>query len=289
VPLNVWVTGSHGFLGSALARALAARGDTATPVGRDGERLRLDGLSSADAVVHLAGAGIGDARWTEERKRLLLESRVGPTAQLAAALAALPDGQRPAVWVSGSAIGWYGDRGDQMLTEASDRGSGFLADLCEQWERATAPADDAGIRVVLLRSGLVMGPGGLLKPLLLPFKLGVGGPAGGGQQWFSWVALADEVGAILHAIDTADVRGPLNATSPNPVTYKEFAKTLGSALHRPAVVPTPTFAVAVRLGKEGARELVLSGQRVLPAKLQSTGYSFTHTELRPALEDALRG
>jgi uncharacterized protein (TIGR01777 family) len=140
---------------------------------------------------------------------------------------------------------------------------------------------------VRVRSGLVIGPGGLLQPLLLPFKLGLGGPIGGGRQWFSWVALDDEVGAILHAIDTTDVRGPLNATAPNPVTYGEFAKTLGAALHRPAFIPTPTFAVAARLGKEGAHEMVLSGQRVVPAKLLATGYSFRYTELRPALDAAL--
>ena len=288
MPLNVWVTGSHGFIGSALVRTLQARGDTVTAVGRDGEQLQLDGLERADAVVHLAGAGIGDKKWTEERKQLLVDSRVGPTGQLAAALAALPTDHRPAVLVSGSAIGYYGNRGDQLLTEDSSGGDGFVADLCQRWEAATAPAEDAGVRVVRVRSGLVMGPGGLLKPLLLPFKLGLGGPIGSGKQWFSWVALGDEVGAILHAIDNPDLRGPLNATAPNPVTYGEFAKTLGAVLHRPAFIPTPTFAVAARLGKEGAREMTLSSQRVVPAKLQSSGYEFMFTELRAALEAAVR-
>jgi uncharacterized protein (TIGR01777 family) len=287
MPMNVWITGSHGLIGTALSQALVSRGDTVTAVARDGAQLRLDGLGQADAIVHLAGAGIGDKKWTEERKRELLDSRIKPTSQLAAALAALPSEQRPAVWVSGSAIGYYGDRGDEVLTEDSSNGDGFLADLVRQWEAATKPAEDAGVRVVHIRTGLVMGPGGLLEPLLLPFKLGLGGPIGGGKQWFSWVALEDEVGAILHAVDNDQVRGPLNATAPNPVTYGQFAHTLGSVLHRPAFIPTPKFAVAAKLGKEGAREMTLAGQRVQPAKLQATGYSFAFTELRPAIEAAL--
>jgi uncharacterized protein (TIGR01777 family) len=285
--MNVWVTGSHGLIGTALMRALEARGDIATPVQRDGTKLHLEGLHNADALVNLAGAGIGDKKWTEQRKRELLDSRVEPTDLLAEQLATLPEGKRPSVWVSGSAIGYYGDRGDEVLTEDSSNGDGFLADLCRQWEAATAPAEEAGIRVVRVRSGLVIGPGGLLKPLLLPFKLGLGGPIGGGHQWFSWIALDDEVGAILHALDNGNVSGPLNATAPNPVTYGEFARTLGAVLHRPAVIPTPTLAVAARLGKQGAREMVLSGQRVRPAKLQATGYTFAFPELRPALEAAV--
>jgi uncharacterized protein (TIGR01777 family) len=285
--MHVFVSGSHGLIATALRTALEARGDTFTAIGRHGERLDLTGIEQADAVVHLAGAGIGDARWSEERKRLLVDSRVVPTAQLAGALAALPTEQRPAVLVSGSAIGYYGDRGDEPLTEESTNGTGFLAELVRQWEEATSEAEAAGVRVVHLRSGLVLGPGGLLKPLLLPFKLGLGGPIGGGKQWFSWVAIDDEIGGILRAIDDASIAGPLNVTAPNPVTYGEFARTLGSVLHRPAILPTPKAAVAFRLGKEGAREMVLAGQKVLPAKLQAAGYTFVHPDLRPALAAAV--
>jgi uncharacterized protein (TIGR01777 family) len=286
---HVLVTGSHGLIGSALVTALETRGDRVTRVGRNGERLELDALDGADAVVHLAGAGIGDARWTEDRKRIVRDSRLQPTTQLVEAIAALPADRRPRVLVSGSAIGFYGDRGDEPLTEESGSGDGFLAELCRAWEAAALPAEDAGVRVVRLRTGLVLSPdGGLLEPLMLPFKLGLGGPIGSGRQWFSWIHIDDEVGAILHALDHDEISGPLNATAPNPVTYREFARTLGAVLHRPAVIPTPSFAVALKLGKEGAKEMTLSGQKVLSEKLGKTGYRFAFTDLKNALENVVR-
>jgi uncharacterized protein (TIGR01777 family) len=286
--VNIFVSGSHGLIGSALIRALRARGDEATPIGRSAGRLDLAGIDAADAVVHLAGAPLGDERWSEDRKRVIMSSREDTTQQLVDALTGLTPDERPSVLVNGSAVGFYGDRGDEVLTESSESGCGFLAEVCRRWEAATEPAAAAGIRVVRLRTGIVLSAaGGAMKPLLLPFKLGLGGRIGTGRQWFSWVALDDEVGAILHALDNRDVSGALNATAPNPVTYGDFARTLAAVLHRPAVIPTPTFAVAFKLGKEGAREMVLSGQRVVPAVLQRSGYSFVHPELRGALEAAL--
>ena len=286
--MHVFVSGSHGLIGSALIRALRARGDEVAPIGRSAGRLDLTGIAAADAVVHLAGAPLGDERWSEDRKRVIMSSREDTTQQLVDALTALAPDVRPSVLVNGSAVGYYGDRGDEVLTETSESGRGFLAEVCRRWEAATEPAEAAGIRVVRLRTGIVLSAtGGALKPLLLPFKLGLGGRIGTGRQWFSWVALDDEVGAILHALDNNDVRGAMNATAPNPVTYGEFARTLAAVLHRPALIPTPTFAVALKLGKEGAREMVLNGQRVLPTVLQSSGYSFVHSELRGALEATL--
>src|SRR5436190_13602875 len=282
--MHVLVSGSHGFIASALMPALEANGHTVGRIGRDGERLDLSDLSGADAVVHLAGAGIGDEKWTPERKQFVVDSRVGPTMQLAEAMAK----EGPAVLVSGSAIGYYGDRGDEELTEESGPGQQYLSEICVKWEAATAPAADAGVRVVKVRSGLVLSPsGGMLKPLLMPFKLGLGGRLGTGRQYWSWITLEDEVGAIIHALTNESVRGPMNATAPNPVTQQEFAKTLGRVLRRPTVLPTPKFAVAARLGNEAAEEMTLAGQRVQPAKLQATGYSFKHPELEAALRTIL--
>jgi len=186
----------------------------------------------------------------------------------------------PAVLVSGSAIGFYGDRGDEVLTEQSARGAGFLAEVTRAWEKATAPAAAAGIRTVQLRTGLVMAArGGTLGQLLPLFKWGLGGPLGTGRQWWSWIGLDDEVGAIVHCLETESVRGPVNATAPNPVTNAEFSKTLGKTLHRPAFLRTPTPALVAALGPERARELVLASQRVLPRALQESGYTFRHPTL----------
>src|SRR5436190_14450338 len=236
--MHVAVTGSHGLIASALVPALEQAGHTVRRIGRvgpEGEQLDLSGLAEVDAVVHLAGAGIGDHKWTKERKEFVLQSRVRPTRQLAQALAGLPAENRPGVLVCGSAVGYYGDCHDDELTEFSQSGAGFLADLVTQWEGAAGPAEQADVRVVFIRTGIVLTPsGGALKPLLLPFKLGLGGPIGGGQQWWSWISLDDEVGAILHVLQNESLRGPVNLTAPNPVRYGEFAKTLGRVLHRPA-------------------------------------------------------
>jgi uncharacterized protein (TIGR01777 family) len=233
--------------------------------------------------VHLAGEGIGEKRWSDEQKRRILESRTRGTELLVGALATRE--QKPKVLVSASAIGYYGNRGDEVLTEVSTPGRDFLAGVCEQWEAATAPASEAGIRVVNVRTGIVLARGGgALGRLLLPFKLGLGGRIGSGHQYMSWISIADEVGAILHAIDNDALHGAMNATGPNPVTNAEFTATLGHVLHRPTLLPTPLAPLKVVYGGELVESLLLFSQRVEPAKLRATGYEFRH----PSLEAALR-
>ncbi|MGH9227070.1 MAG: TIGR01777 family oxidoreductase [Acidimicrobiales bacterium] len=298
--MRVIVTGSHGLIAGAVATSLGGDGHHVTRLvrglprpgaseaGWDIKEGTVDAaaLEGHDAVVHMAGAGIGDQRWTAKRKQEVLSSRVDGTTLLARTLAGLTD--KPKVFVSGSAVGYYGDRGDEELTEASGPGTGFLADVVRQWEEATAPAQAAGIRVVTLRSGIIQaGSGGALERLMLPFKLGFGGRWGSGKQWLSWVHLQDEVGAIRHVIDTDNLSGPVNATAPNPVTVADYADALGKALHRPTVLPTPTLALKAILGSELVREMMLGGQRVLPAKLQASGYAFRHPDLAGALADAV--
>lgn len=285
--MQVAITGSSGLIGTALSAALRDAGHRVTPIVRRSparpDELGLDALdlTGVDAVVNLAGAGIGDKRWDEERKRLLVSSRVETTRKVAAAVAAagVP------VLLSGSAIGFYGNRGDEALTEASPAGDGFLADLCVQWEAAAAEA--AGARVALLRTGITLSPkGGALKKLLPLFKLGVGGRMGSGNQWVSWIALDDHVRATVHLL-RSDVAGPVNLTAPNPVTNAEQAKTLGRVLKRPTVLPTPSFGPKLLLGRELADALLHDSQRVLPAVLQSCGFSFSHPDLEGALRSLL--
>jgi len=295
--MRVLITGSHGLIGGALAAALRRGGHEVTPVVRS----RLPGPGEAawdpkegtagaaameghDAAVHLAGAGIGDHRWTRRYREEVLASRTRGTTLLATTLAGLD--RPPAVLVSGSAVGFYGDRGDESLTEDDGPGAGFLAEVVRQWEASTAPAEEAGIRVVHARSGVVQSPsGGALGRLLLPFRLGVGGRWGSGRQWLSWVHVDDEVGAIRHAIENADLRGPVNVTSPNPVRVGDYARALGRAVRRPALLPTPTVALYALLGRQMTQEMMLGGQRVLPAKLQASGYAFRHPDLDEALGD----
>jgi uncharacterized protein len=290
--VKVIVTGSHGLIGGAVVSSLEGDGHQVTSLVRPSmwdpaagtiDAARLEGH---DAVVHLAGAGIGDARWTPARKAEILRSRVDGTLLLARALAGLDD--PPAVLASGSAVGYYGDRGDEELTESSGPGQGFLAGVVRQWEEATGPASAAGIRVVHLRTGVVLSPrGGALAKLLPPFRLGLGGRFGSGRQWFSWVTLADEVAAIRHVLENARVAGPVNVTAPSPVTNASLAATLGRVLGRPTVLPTPVFAVKLRYGAELVDEMLLSGQRVLPAALTAAGFRFGQPELEPALRDLL--
>jgi len=238
-------------------------------------------LEGADAVVHLAGEPLAH-RWTDERKRAIRESRVRGTELVARTIAALD--RRPRVLLSGSAIGIYGDRGDEPLDEESALGGGFLAGIAREWEAASVAAADAGVRVVLLRTGIVLSPkGGALERLLLPFKLGVGGPIGSGRQWMSWISLDDQVRAMEHALATTGLHGPINLVSPNPVTNAEFAATLGRVLSRPALVPVPAFALELAYG-EMARATILAGQRVLPKVLLRTEFTFAH----PTLDEALR-
>jgi uncharacterized protein len=293
--MKVVVTGSHGLIGSALVPALRQAGHTVVPLVRGsagtgevrwdpaGGVLDLNLLEGVNGAVHLAGEGIADKRWTAEHKQRIGESRVKSTDLLARTLAQLDP--KPQVLVSGSAVGFYGDRGNEELTEESHAGSGFLPDLVKKWEAATAPAEQAGIRVAHIRSGIVLSPeGGALKQQLPLFKLGVGGRLGSGRQYQSWISIADEIGGILHVLASDALRGPVNLTAPQPVTNASFTRTLGSVLGRPAVIPVPRFAVSLVFGTELVDAALLASQRVLPARLQATGYSFQH----PGLEEALR-
>jgi hypothetical protein len=294
--MDVLVSGSHGFIGSALLPRLRAEGHRVlrlvrgAPEGADDVRWDPDSdtidataLEGVDAVVHLAGAGIGDKKWTPARKQLVLESRTRGTGLLAHTLAGLA--KPPRVLLSGSAVGYYGDRGSEELTEESGPGDDFLAQVCQAWEGATAPAAEAGIRVVHLRTGVVLARrGGALQRMLLPFKLGLGGRIASGEQYFSWIALDDHVGAMLHLLGAEFVSGPVNLTAPRPVTNSEFTKALGAAVHRPTVLPTPLFPLKAVYGSELVEHLLVKGQRVLPRVLESSGYEFVH----PVLDDALR-
>jgi uncharacterized protein (TIGR01777 family) len=244
------------------------------------DRTLLDGV---DGAVNLAGEGIADKRWSDDQKRRILDSRVRSTDLLARGLAELDP--RPTVLVSGSAIGFYGDRGDEILTEESSGGAGFLADLVRQWEAATAPAEAVGIRTVPIRTGIVLSArGGALKKQLPLFKHGVGGRLGSGRQYQSWISIDDEIGGILHALSNATISGPLNLTAPGPVTNREFTATLGRVLGRPTVAAVPRFALSLAMGGQLVDEALLASQRVMPATLRATGYQFKH----PGLEAALR-
>jgi hypothetical protein len=296
--MKVLVSGSSGLIGTALRARLATAGHEVVRLVRSApgpgevrwdlqartiDRSALEGI---DAVVHLAGAGIGDKRWSEAYKREILDSRVVGTTLLAEALAGME--RRPAVLLSGSAIGVYGSRGDEELDEASAPGTGFLADVCTAWEAATAPAEAAGIRVVHLRTGIVLSPaGGALKKQLPLFRFGLGGRFGSGRQWQSWISLDDEIGAIEHLL-AAPVSGAVNLTAPAPVTNREFTQTLARVLKRPAFLPVPAFAPKLLLGAELVQNLLLDGQRVLPRRLLDDGYAFAHADLETALRALLR-
>jgi len=296
--MKVIVTGSHGLIGTELVARLTEAGHQVTRLVRSspgpGEAawdpaagtIEAEKLEGHDAAVHLAGVGIGDHRWTDEHKKAVLDSRVQGTGLLARTLAGLSS--PPNVLASGSAIGFYGDRGDDELTEADGRGGGFLADVVSAWEEAAVPAADAGIRLVLVRSGVVLtAKGGALKKQLPPFKLGLGGKLGSGRQWLSWISLDDEVGALMHVLATAGLAGPVNLTAPHPVTNADFTATLARVLHRPAVLPVPTVALNALFGKEMVAEMLLAGQRVLPAALQGSGFTFAHPDLEQALRHML--
>ena len=294
-PSFVAITGATGFIGTAITARLRAGGTRVRRVMRgaragdpdaiswDPMRGVLDAsdLEGADAVIHLAGEPIAQ-RWTASRKRAIRESRVRGTELVARTIATLE--RTPRVLLSGSAIGYYGDRGDEPLDETSAPGTDFLAQVARAWEDATSAASEAGVRVVLLRTGIVLDPhGGALERLLLPFRLGVGGPIGSGRQWMSWISLEDELRAIEHALATDGLHGPVNLVAPNPVMNAEFATTLGRVLTRPALVPAPAFALELAYG-EMARTTILAGQRAYPHALLRSGFHFQH----PTLEQALR-
>lgn len=296
--MDVVVTGSSGLIGTALRPALGQAGHRMIPMVRSeagGDAVRWDpergdidagGLEGVDAVVHLAGESIGNKRWNEAQKARIKESRTRGTGLLAGTLAKLA--RPPKVLISGSAIGFYGDRGDEVVTESSRAGGGFLAELCVAWEAAAAPAREAGIRVGHLRTGIVLsGLGGALPRMLLPFKLGVGGKLGSGSQWMSWIAIDDVAGAIVHLLGDDAPAGPVNLTAPNPVTNADFTRALGRAVRRPTVIPVPKFGLKALLGGQMAEELLLFSQRALPTRLLDTGYTFTHPEIDDALRSAL--
>jgi uncharacterized protein (TIGR01777 family) len=295
--VRIVVTGSSGLLGTALVTRLHAAGHDVVRLvrrpPRAADEVRWDpaagevdvaGLAGVDAAVHLAGAGIGDRRWTDSYKQTIRASRVDGTRTLATALAALVP--RPRVLVSGSAAGYYGDRGDEVLTENSTGGEGFLAEVVRAWEAAAAPAVQAGIRVVFARTGLVLAPqGGALGRMLPLARLGLAGPLGSGQQWWPWITLEDEVRAIAFLLER-DLEGPVNLSAPQPVRQVELARTLGRALHRPALLPAPAFGLRLVLGDFA--DDVLASQRMLPSRLLDAGFAFNQRTVEQAVDRVLR-
>jgi len=302
--MRVLISGSTGLIGSALFDDLAAAGHKPGRLVRQASQggaaeegdvawspadghVDRSALAGFDAVVHLAGESIAGGRWTRAKKDRILDSRVKGTALLAGALAELASADRPAVLVSASAVGYYGDQGDRELAENAPGGKMFLSEVCRQWESAAAPAAEAGIRVVHPRLGVVLSRrAGALAAMLRPFRMGLGGPVGAGRQYISWIALADAVAAIRFLIDQASLAGPVNICSPEAVTNAEFARALGRAMHRPAIVPTPAFAVRLALG-EMADELVLASARMMPKKLLDAGFAYRYPLLPDALTAAL--
>jgi uncharacterized protein len=282
-----------------LSELLRERGDAVRPLVRPGHgadggiywdptggTIDQRALEGIDAIVHLAGESVAEGRWTEEKKRRIRESRVRGTALIASALAALRS--KPTVWISGSAIGYYGDCGAIEVDESAPAGTDFLAEVAEAWEAAARPAEAVGIRVAHPRVGLVLAPhGGALKKMLLPFKLGLGAQLGDGKQWMSWIALEDTVRALVHALDNDAVRGAFNVTAPAPVTNDEFTRAVGRALRRPAPFKVPAFAARIAFG-EMADAALLSGVRALPKQLLATGFQFRFAALDAYLAQALR-
>jgi hypothetical protein len=320
--MNLLVTGSSGLIGSALLERLSTDGHRATRLVRhpttpatgpapepsqagSGTSSRttevhwdpsqwvidLEGLEAAgpfDGVVHLAGAGIGDKRWSTARKQTLVDSRTGSTGLLVNSLLQLAP--RPPVLISASAVGYYGDGGDRELTEEAPQGPGFLGEVCGLWEQATAPAAEAGIRTVNLRSGIVLSAsGGALATMLRLFKLGLGGKLGTGAQYQSWITLEDEIDVILRALVDGSTAGPLNATAPEPVTNAELSAAIARAVHRPCLLTVPKTALRLAVGSEMADEMLLSGQRAIPAGLTAIGYAFRHPDLDEALRHIVAG
>jgi uncharacterized protein len=303
--MRVAVTGATGVIGGALVEELRARGDEPVALSRDAARARaqlgvdaydwkapgsgpppLDALRRSDAVVNLLGETIAQ-RWSDDARREIRDSRVLGTRNLVAALAELPDGERPRVLVSQSASGWYGARAEERLDEAEPAGDDFLARLTVDWEAEADRAEQLGVRVVQTRTGVVLAEtGGALEKMLPFFKLGIGGPVAGGRQYVPWIHLDDVVGAFLFALENAALRGPVNVTAPEPVTNKELSRTLGRVLRRPALAPVPALAVKTLYGEMAS--IVTTGQRAVPARLQELGYEFRRPELEQALRAATR-
>lgn len=282
--MNVTITGAGGFVGKRLQERLASTGHTTRAISRDELQSGTLGepLAFADAVVHLAGEPVAQ-RWTAAARKRIHDSRVDGTRRLVDALAA--QSRRARVLVCASAVGYYGSRGDQILTEASSAGSDFLAHVATEWEGAAQSAESSGIRVVCLRFGMVLGHGGALAKLLPVFRFGLGGRLGSGRQWMAWIHIEDAVNLILFALNFAAIRGAVNATAPHPVTNDEFTSRLAIALHRPAILPVPAFALRLALGEMA--EMLLASQRVLPSVAKSAGFPFQYPDLQAALDNLL--
>jgi uncharacterized protein len=299
--MKILITGASGLIGKALQKSFAAKGYEMILAGRGEPRkpneirwsvedgfeeedlARLEGL---DAVVHLAGEGIAGLRWTDEKKKAIRDSRVVGTRNLVNALAELKE--KPSVLIASSAMGFYGDRGDDILTETSPPGDTFLADVSKEWETESRRAEDSGIRTVLLRTSIVLSKdGGALATMMTPFKFGVGGVIGSGKQWMSWISLDDVIRIINFAIENEKLRGAVNVASPNPVTNEEFTKTLGDVLYRPTFLPLPEFAVNLVFGEMGDA-LLIDSMRLEPKRLKEAGYEFKFNDLKSALENAVK-
>lgn len=296
--MKIIISGASGLIGKPLVKKLNLAGHEVVQLVRRAPNAnesqwnpaagQIDPsvIDGSDAVIHLSGAGIGDRRWTTKYKQELVESRTKSTALLASTIANCA--KKPSVFLSGSAIGIYGPRGDEELTEQSSNGSSFLADICKQWEAAAKPAVDAGVRTVYLRTGIVLTPlGGALKKQLPLFKLGLGGKFGDGRAWQSWISLDDELAAIEHLL-TAKVSGAVNLTAPNPVTNADFTNSLARVLKRLAILPIPKFGPQLLLGAELANALLFTGQRVMPVELQKSGFTFQHPTIDVALRALLK-
>jgi uncharacterized protein (TIGR01777 family) len=297
--MKILISGSHGLVGTALIKSLETDGHKVFRLVRhypnseneiewspDRYSIQLARIESFDAVVNLAGESIAEGRWTGEKKRRIRESRVKGTKLLGDALANLTNS--PKTFICASAIGYYGNRGDEVLTETSDPGDDFLAEVCVEWEKATALATEKGIRVVNTRFGVILDAnGGALAKMLPPFRMGIGGKIGSGKQWMSWIALDDVVGGLKVALANETLSGPVNFVAPNPVTNAEFTKTLGKVLSRPTLFPIPAFGVRLLFGEMG-EALLLGGQRVEPERLKSSGYQFQYSQLESALRGVLQ-
>jgi uncharacterized protein (TIGR01777 family) len=300
--MKIAVTGATGFIGRRLVRRLLGAGHSVTAWSRDPERARgtlpvrcqvaaweprrvdPDLLDGVDSVVHLAGESVAGGRWTEQRKREIRASRIESTRAIVAAIAGVPTSARPTALVSASAIGYYGDRADELLDERSPPGSGFLADVCRDWEREASAAEDLGVRTAAVRIGVVLGAdAGALAKMVPLFRLGLGGRLGGGQQWMSWIHVDDVVGLFARAVEDADVRGPLNGVAPNPVRNRDFTRALARAVGRLALFPVPAAALRVLAGEMS--EVLLGSQRVEPSAAKRLGFSFAHPDLEGALAD----
>ncbi len=299
--MKILITGASGLVGGALQKSFAQKGYDMLLAGRgepkNANEIRwsveegfleedISRIESLDAVIHLAGESISGLRWTEEKKRAIRESRVTGTQNVVNALADLK--QKPKVFIAGSAMGFYGDRDDEIVSETSKPGDNFLADVAKEWETESRRAEDSGIRTVLLRTAIVLSKdGGALGTMLTPFKFGVGGVIGSGKQWMSWVSMDDVVGIVNFALENENLRGAVNVASPNPVTNEEFTKTLGEVLYRPTFLPLPEFAVNLMFGEMGDT-LLLNSTRVEPKRLKDAGYEFRFPDLKNALENAVK-